>query len=41
MKYYVESLKRNKVKSSDMRGLCKKKKDVVEEPVNAEENIEC
>ena len=27
-KYYVKSLKRNKVKLSDIRGLWKKKKDV-------------
>ena len=39
-KYYVKYLKRNKVKSSDFRGLWKKKKDDVEEPVNTEENID-
>ena len=40
VKYYVKSLKINKVKLSDIRGLWKKKKDVVEELVNTEENIE-
>ena len=39
VKYYVKSLKINKVKLSDIRGLWKKKKDV-EELVNTEENIE-
>ena len=39
-KYYVKSLKRNKLKSSDIKELWKKKKDVVEEPVNTEENID-
>ena len=39
-KCYVKSLKRNKVKSSDIRGLWKKKKDDVKEPVNTEKNID-
>ena len=38
--YYVKSLKRNKVKSSDIRGLWKKKKDDVKEPVTTEENMD-
>ena len=38
--YCARSLKRNKLKLSDIRGLRKKKKDVVEEPTNAEENID-
>ena len=39
-KYYVKSLKTNKVKSSDLRGLWKKGKDDFKESVNAEENID-
>ena len=39
VKYFVKSLKRNKVKSSGIRGMWKKKKHVVEEPVSTEENI--
>ena len=35
-----QSLKRNKVKLSDIRRLWKKNKDVVTEPVNTEENID-
>ena len=38
--YYVKSLKRNKVKSSVIRDLWKKKKDDFKEPVNKEENID-
>ena len=38
--YYVKSLKRYKVKSSDIRGLWKKKKDDVKEPVTTEENMD-
>ena len=38
-KYYVKSQKKKEVKSSDIRGLLKKKKDV-KEPVNTEENID-
>ena len=40
VKYYVKSLKRNKAKWSDIRGLWKKKKDVAKESVNTEENID-
>ena len=40
MKYYVKSLKRNKVKPSNIKGLSKKKRDVAEEPVNIEEYID-
>ena len=39
-KYYVKSLKTNKVKSSDLRGLWKKGKDDFKEPFNTEENID-
>ena len=39
-KCYIKSLKRNNVKSSDIRGLWKKEKDVVEVTVNTEENID-
>ena len=38
VKYFVKSY-RNKVKSSGIRGMWKKKKHVVEEPVSTEENI--
>ena len=38
--YCGKSLKRNKVRSSDIRGLWKKKKDDFKEPVNTEENID-
>ena len=35
-----EVFERNKVRSSDIRGLWKKKKDDFKEPVNTEENID-